>query len=331
MPEISSPAVVTAEPGVAEIATVRQDREVADTGVVVRSHLSGISPGTDRWVLNGRYVWYDWPRPHVVGYQRVGVVESAPAGSGFEVGQTVAATESLPYVGATAAWGGHVARAASATHEVFDVEGVDPVAASLFVTAQVGVNAASRILEPQGRRVVVVGDGIIGASSALAARARGAEVLVVGHRDERLGLLEAEGVTVFNSRSGTGTSPRDFEPRSAIDTVQNDEAFALCMDALPEAHAEVVFSGHSPDGARHWADMAVMQQREITAHFVAGWTRGRLLDTLQLMREGLLPVERLVGHSVATTRAEVDDLLTQVVAGRVPAVSAVIGWDWAEL
>ena len=56
------------------------------------------------------------------------------------------------------------------------------------VVAQVGYNAASRVAMQPGDWVVVYGDGIIGQSAAQAARARGARVILVGHRAERVAL-----------------------------------------------------------------------------------------------------------------------------------------------
>ena len=75
-----------------------------------------------------------------------------------------------------------------------------------------------------------------------------------------------------------------------------------------------------------WADMTTLQQRELTAHFVSGWTRDRLTRTLQLMREGALPVDRLVGQ-VASSDAEAVSLMTRVVAGELGPTAGAIDWS----
>jgi threonine dehydrogenase-like Zn-dependent dehydrogenase len=74
--------------------------------------------------------------------------------------------------------------AASPSDEVYDATGIDPARASLFISAQVGFNAASRVGQAERQRVVVYGDGIIGMSGALCARPRGFEVLLVGRHPE---------------------------------------------------------------------------------------------------------------------------------------------------
>jgi hypothetical protein len=85
----------------------------------------------------------------------------------FHVGQLVAATASEHIVGVNAMWGGPVSLASSSQHEVFDADGISLIASALVVSAQVGVNAASRISALGGSRVLVIGDGIIGASGRL--------------------------------------------------------------------------------------------------------------------------------------------------------------------
>ncbi len=326
MEAIETKALITEKDGAGKIATVRQSAETAREGVVVRTHYSGISTGTDKWVLTGRYVFFEWPRPVVIGYQRVGVVESVPPGSNLEPGQLVAATSSLPFVDATAGWGGHVQRASSPAAEVFDIADVDPIAASLLVTAQVGVNAASRITDQANRRVLVVGDGIIGSSAAFAARARGFEVILIGRHEERLAPLRRHGIQTWNERSAEGVEPKEFEPLSVIDTIHSDEAFASYTAILPPAHGEVVFSGYSPDGATHWANMSVMQQLELTTHFVAGWTRERCLRTLDLMRQGLMPLSDVAAPPTAGDSA-INALLETVIAGRLAPTAAVVDWS----
>ncbi len=293
--------------------------------VLIATHYSGVSTGTDTWVMRGVFEWDRLTFPLVPGYQRSGIVEDGAPG--WERGRRVAATRSVGLAGAAPHWGAHLAVAPSPRDEVFDAEGVDPVAASLFVSTQVGVNAASRITAPPGSRVMVIGDGVIGSSGALAATARGFDVLVIGRRAWRLDALRELGIPVLDSRTEADRIP-DFAAVAAIDTVQSDESFGYCIDVLPRGTGQIVYSGHTPDTGAAWASMTRLQQRELTAHFVSGWTRDRLTRTLQLMREGALPVERLVGQ-VASSEDEAISLMKRVVAGELAPTAAAIDWSFA--
>lgn len=297
--------------------------ELGDTDVLVSTLASGVSTGTDRWAMQGRFGWAVLEPPFVPGYQRAGVVEAVGVDvHTVAVGQQVVATNSRDFVGARAAWGAHAGLGVSRAADVYDATGIDPHRAAFLVVAQVGVNAASRITLTGGP-VTVYGDGVIGTSAALAARARGFDVTVVGRHGERLAVLAELGL---GTRLGTdaGAAP-GRDPVAVIDTVHNDDAFAEYVAALPRRTGQIVYSGHSPDNVTAWADMAELQRRELTAHFVSGWTDERLAQTLALMRSDVLPMERLVGRTTGTP-AEVADLMTDVAHGRVAAVAALIDW-----
>ena len=300
-------------------------RDIRDGEVLIRTEFSGVSTGTDRWVMQGRFTWRPIIYPLVPGYQRVGRVEKLGSDvKGFAVGQLVAATRGTGLQDVENVSGAHIALGISPALEVYDATGVDPAAASLFVSAQVGVNAASRISSAEGGRVVVVGDGIIGASAALAAHVRGADVLLVGHHDRHLEVISQLGLDTYNSRSLVGVPVSEFSPVAAIDTVQSDESLSLYLRELPRGAGEIVFSGYSPDGATCWADMALLQQLELTVHFVSGWTRPRLEATLAMLRMGDFPIASLI--SVVAAGRERIETMELVQNGAQTHLGAVLDW-----
>ncbi|HQJ33642.1 MAG TPA: medium chain dehydrogenase/reductase family protein [Rhodoglobus sp.] len=318
-------AVVSARPDQVAVEEISLAPLGADQ-VMIRTLHSGVSTGTDKWVLQGKFTWGNAQYPLCPGYQRVGVIEELGADvTAFRVGQVVATTTSVGLEGVHPFWGAHIERAASAQGSVYPADGVDPRAASLFVSAQVGYNAASRVTGAPGDGVIVVGDGIIGSSAALCARARGFRVLMVGRHDTRLAPLAELGIHTLNSRTGSLDAVASFDPVASIDTIHSLDSFATYFPALPIRSGQVVFSGHSPGGVTTWGDMEAMQKKELTAHFVSGWTPERLTATLQLMRSGDLPLERLVG-SVARRTEAIVGLLTDVINGGLEPVAATIEW-----
>jgi 2-desacetyl-2-hydroxyethyl bacteriochlorophyllide A dehydrogenase len=325
---ISAAAVVATAPGAVDVDTVRL-AHAGETDVLVRTLFSGVSTGTDKWVLQGRFRWNPVRFPCAPGYQRVGVVEALGAGADdFHVGQVVVVSSNVDFRGAMANWGGHCAVGLARRSDVYPADGIPPMRAALFIVGQVGVNAASRVAAPPGARVLVVGDGIIGASAALAARARGFEVLCLGHHADRLASIALLGLATAVAGGDAGPRAAAFEPQAVIDTVQNQQAFDAYIGPLAESGGELVYSGHTPDGATSWADMARLQQAELTVHFVSGWTEARVLSTLELMRSGALPLERLLGD-VAQTRDEVAALARRVASGKSRPVAAAMEWSWA--
>lgn len=320
----STLAVLCPAPGAVEVRTV-QRADLGPHDVLVRTRYSGVSTGTDRWTITDRFGWEPMRYPLVPGYQRSGRVEAVgTAVTAFHRGQRVAATSSTGLQDVHG-WGGHVALAAADESEVLDAEGVDPRAAALVVVAQVGLNAASRVMAPLGARVAVIGDGVVGAAGALAATARGFDVLVVGRHEERLEPLGRLGPRTADARTTAAAALAEWRPQAVIDTVQSDLSFASYVEVLPIRTGQIVFSGHATDGQQGWGSMTRMQQRELTASFVSGWTRERLEQTLRLMRIGRLPLERLVGH-VAHGPDAIRETMRDVVAGRVRPTAALLDW-----
>lgn len=327
--ESTCEAVVTEVPG--HVTTRQLGLKALGPGdVLVRSLVSGVSTGTDKWVMQGTFVWVDISYPSVPGYQVAGIIESVGSEvSGFRIGQSVAVTRAREHEGVASAWGTHASRVVAEVAEVYDAEEIPAARAAFIVSAQVGYNGASRLQLEAGARVLVVGDGIIGSSAALACTARGFDVLLAGRHDLRLELLQNVGLSTLNARTGAPDAIAKFSPNAVIDTVQNEEAFAAYIPALPQRGGQLVYSGHSPGGITAWADMAVLQKRELSVHFVSGTTRPRLEATLALMRQGLMPCERLVG-AMADSREGARELMADVMHGRLRPVAAAIDWSWAQ-
>ena len=322
----TAPALVASAYGEAAVQPVDVPRP-GPGEVLIRRSLSGISNGTDRWVLTGRFQWGPVPPPLVAGYQCVGVIEEiGDEVDGFQVGDQVAATGSIELGAVHAASGGHASLAVSRLDQVYAAAGVPPAGAALCVVAQVGLNAASRLTLPSGSTVAVIGDGVIGASAALAAAHLGYRATVVGRHTERLAVVAALGIGTILSSADDKDALAALAPHGVIDTVQSAEALDVYIDAFaPDEPPQLVYSGHSPDGITSWGDMALLQKRQVTAHFVSGWTRERLARTLQLMADGSLPTDKLVG-TVAANASDIDDLGAAVIAGRTSSLASLIDW-----
>ena len=334
----SSKAVVTTSANTSALAEV----SVAELGanqVAIKTISSGVSTGTDKWVISGRFEWGGFPFPLVPGYQRSGIVEAIGSGvTNVKVGQQVFATASVNYTDATAGWGAHTSFGICEDFEVFDATGIPPERSAFGVVAQVGFNAASRIVGNPGDRILVIGDGVIGASGALSAKARGFEPLLLGRHDSRLEKIGSLGIKTANSNTVTQKELANFAPIAVIDTVQSPEAFELYYRALPATWAaetfgnsrtgigQIIFSGHTPDGQNTWADMAHLQKQELTVHFVSGWVANRLVQTLELMKAGALSLEK-IATAYPADAVNIEKLFSNIAAGKNPDIAAYINWE----
>ena len=87
-------------------------REPGPADIVVRTLLSAISPGTERWCLRGLHLGSTFPC--VPGYHRIGLVEAKGKDvTAFEVGDVVYGTGNAWEEKVTSMWGAHVGRSVS--------------------------------------------------------------------------------------------------------------------------------------------------------------------------------------------------------------------------
>ena len=299
--------------------------------VQVKTEYSTISAGTEGWCLQNLFTWAPTPYPVVPGYQRVGIVIAVgPGVKDCRVGDRVAATvgswkgtEAKPF------WGAHAAVCNTKSSEIYRIPaGCDDVDASAAVSAQVGYNAAYRPVVQSGDWLVVYGDGLIGQFGAQAARSRGAKVVLVGHRPERLQAAKKAGIeATVNARSeDVVAAVRRIIGRqtvtAVIDTVQTVESQKQYIDLLENWTGQIVYSGFTPGTC--WADMALLQQRQLTCHNVSGWTRDRIDATLVLAAAGRLSLRPLLTHFVPSARGP--EMYYMIRRKSAPFVAITLDW-----
>ena len=316
-------AIVAAHPDRAEIWEISAPNPGPDH-VVVRATYSGVSTGTDRWVMQGKFDWSELQFPLVSGYQKVGVVVEAGSNAEHLLGQQVLALVSIDFELATAAWGGHSKYSTHPVSEVYPLRGQATPASALCVSVQVGYNAASRIDERAARRVAVIGDGIIGASAAISALHLGFEVLQLGRHERRLAATARAGVQGIID-SSENDALQAFRPDAVVDTIQSATTAAAVAKSLPRETGQVVYAGHSPGLPQAWASMTELQQLGLTAHFISGWNRARMEHVLDLIERGELPVATLgiEVHSRVGSLAAIQALLHP----SSPPLAAVLSWE----
>lgn len=281
--------------------------------VQIRTKWSVVSAGTEGWALQDQFTWAATTFPCVPGYQRVGtVVELGPDVEGFEIGERVMATrgvwDAADCEGVSSFWGSHLGLTNTPVEDIYRLpDDCDALDAAGAVVAQVGYNAAYRATLAPIDWVLVLGDGLIGMCAAQAARSRGCKVLLAGHRAERMELARqwcADEVVDSRADEFVGQVQQIVgapHVAAVLDSVQSTSMQSKYLPLLENARGQIVYCGFTPGTC--WADMAVLQQRELMTHFIAGWNRARMEATLALLREKRLQIRPLLTHVVEPDRA----------------------------
>jgi 2-desacetyl-2-hydroxyethyl bacteriochlorophyllide A dehydrogenase len=268
------------------------------------------------------------PFPHVPGYQKVGVIEwVGSAVSGFSIGETVFATISH-VVGMFYREGGHVSPAVTHRSQVWKLPaGLDPAAASGLVLTQVGYNVGLRPQVAVGDAAIVLGDGMVGHWAAQTLQFRGARVLLAGKHDERLAKFETRrGDRIVN------ITREDLLPVAKEWAGSGVQVLADTVGTVPDAEAlfpvmrqgsHLVSAGFcGPNGK---IDIQKMRNYEMTLHAPAGWTRGRMDATLELLNQGVLKTLPLITHRFPAHRAAAAFEL--ILSRREPVLGVLLDWE----
>lgn len=303
--------------------------EPGPNDVVVETRFSWISNGTEGSCLRGERVNGEtpyrpgdpWPFPIAPGYQSSGVVERAGADvTDLEAGQWVFCTVGR-IDGMYEPYGGHISRKVVDRSEVWPIpKGVPPEAVSGLVLTQVGYNCGTRpALEP-GDCAVVIGDGLVGHWAAQTLHWRGANVILAGKHDDRLGLFKSG-----ERRSCVNVTKDELEAPEPIKVlVDAAGSVGTIMACLPS----MAHNGHIVSAGFHGEESLLDIQRlrfgEQTLHSPSGWRKERMDKTLALVAGGQLEITPLITHRFPAYHAP--DAWRLLTERTKPVLGVVLKW-----
>jgi len=327
-------AVVFVEPKRVEL----REMEVPEPGpdqVGIRTAFSGISQGTERWALTGRYGHYDADYsayyPCSPGYQAAGVVETVgaqvtdlrPGDHVFTMGTTFT-DPGHHYPGpCQASHSGYLVAAGSQVWRV--APDVDLAEASLYHMAGVSRHGVRLAGAKAGELVAVIGLGMIGQMSAQAARRAGARVIATD-------LLAVRRALAAEHSADRVVEPDEFEsairaeaPAGAdvvIDTTGVSSIFDRCLE-LVRAEGRIAMQGYYPDPIA--IDFHPTHQKRPLVAFPCGWDDEFNDDLAADLAAGRLVIGPLITQRFAFgDAAAAYDLVL-----RHPERSLAMVLDWA--
>lgn len=309
MVDLTSEAIAITAPQRVTLVPIRLPEPGADD-VVVRTLYSGLSLGTERHYLTGRYnhMGEDVAAhyPFLTGYQACGTVEwTGDAGAGR---------------------GAHCRRAVLDAGSVWRVpETVDPVDGALFVLAGVGLHGTRLVGVRPDDLVAIIGQGMIGQMVAQCARHRGARVLASDLLPERVALSARHSAdrALLAPGAELDSAVREERPDGAdvaIDTTGLAGMFQRCL-ALIRREGRIAMQGYYPDPIA--IDFHPTHLKRATVVFPCAWD-----DTGDVARElgaGWLRIAPLVSHRVPA--AEAPALYDLVLHHPDHLMGAVIDWS----
>jgi len=296
--------------------------DLEPTDILARTTYSGISIGTERWILTNRYKGTIDKFPHIPGYQRVGIVEEVGSGvEHLEVGDRVfLANRSCKFIEGQRlhpqSWNGHVGL--SVTDEKLAVplpKGTKDIEACLSVMAAVGCLGIKMSNIREGELVIVIGQGMIGQMSAQAARRRGATVIASDIIQKRVDLSQR-----YSADIAVNAKEKDLsevlkemgrnEADVVIDTTGIASIFDTCLDFVKGQcgvgggyrGGRICMQGYYPDLIQ--VDFHKTHRKRPTVLFPCGWDHEDILAMLKSMETGYCIIEPLITHVFSADKAQ---------------------------
>jgi 2-desacetyl-2-hydroxyethyl bacteriochlorophyllide A dehydrogenase len=303
------PVVVFPAPNRVEIRAMTLP-DLGPRDVQVRTLRSGVSQGTERWLLTNCYRWNDGVPlyPHFPGYQAAGIVE----GVGDEVddlrpGDHVFA-QGTRFEDPQAGYGlgSHSARLVQSRDDVTPLDpAVDPAAAALLRMAGVSHHGVRLTGVRPGDLVAVIGLGMIGQMSAQAARRAGGRVIasdLIPSRVEAAAMHSADRA-VCGGAEVLVSAVRE-EARDGADVVIDTTGISAMIETcagLVRREGRVCLQGYYPDPIE--VDFHPMHLKRATLTFPCWVDREHDAELARELVAGRIAIAPLITHRIPFTDA----------------------------
>lgn len=330
-------SIVFPEQGRVELQTLELP-PLGPTDVRVRTAFSGVSQGTERWVMHGRYIRFgdgeDGVRyPCRPGYGGAGIIEEVGGEvTGVAPGDHVAfdggRVADDAYMHAGPASGCHATMVHTSQDRLVRIDpGIDLAAASLYRVAAVGRHGARLSEIADGETVVVIGQGLIGQMYAQAARCRGARVIASDLLENRLELSakHSADVVVHAGDEDLGAVVRRETGGRGADVVTDTTGISAMWDTalgLVRHEGRICLQGYYPDPIQiNFHNAHIMRVKVI---FPCGWDAQDDPDMFEDIAKGRMSITPLITERL--TISDVEERYQQIVDDPSASLGLVVDW-----
>ena len=272
--------------------------------VLVKTLVTAISPGTERWTLRGFHLGTKFPC--VPGYHRIGIVEQCGSDvTNLKVGDVV--------YGSSGRWeeeniscifGAHVSHsvAAAGAYRLVDSTIPDPATLeNMAFTILAGVgNRGIRFCEVQAdEKVLIIGAGFVGICAAQLAALRGAHPVLLEKNPERAEFVRGIVPDVVECDDPELDAKLTALAPGGFDLLYDTVGHAATTDAMVQKtrrQGKLLLQAQYFDKEKCAIDLDQIKVKELTMKTTCGTDQKDFEDTLDNIREGRLKVAPTITH-----------------------------------
>ncbi|MBN2449402.1 MAG: zinc-binding dehydrogenase [Lentisphaeria bacterium] len=303
--------------------------------ILVRTLVSAISPGTERWILRGKHIGTRFPC--VPGYHRVGVVEHCgPEVQGF-------APDTIVYGSGNrwldkdviSMWGAHVGHSVSApagyhvlARQALPREALESVAFTILCgVSNRGINRCDVCA---GQQTLHLGAGIVGVCAAQLAARRGAVPVLLDRDPERIAHVSRAfpDIPVFSVDDAELIPKLKAHAPSGFDLLQDTVGHAPTTDRLVplvRSQGTLLLQAQYFDRQSCAVDLDQIKIRELTVRTTCGIREEDWQQTSAALLSGALNMQALITHRLPAARLL--DAFGMLHTGKPHNLGMVIGWE----
>ena len=316
----------------------RTELTLADPGpndIVVRTLVTAISPGTERWTLRGKHIGVQFPC--VPGYHRIGVVEECGgAVTLFEPGDIVYGSGGSWSEKIMSMWGAHVGLSVSVAggyHLVASTRPSDMELEALAFTILAGVSNRGINFSDicAGQKLLSIGAGFVGTCAAQLALLRGAVPVVIDKDPDRVAYVRRVLPTVLSlDDADVEEKLRSIAP-GGFDVLQDTVGHAPTTDAMVQLmrpQGTLLLQAQYFDKEKCAVDLDQIKIKELTVKTTCGIREEDWLETMTNIRTRRLKIAPLITHRLSAPQ----ELLTGyelLHTGKPHNLGIVFRWDEA--
>ncbi len=279
--------------------------------ISVKTLVTAISPGTERWTLRGKHAGTQFPC--VPGYHRIGVVEHCGERvSQFQRGDIVYGFQGEWEEPIHSMWGAHVG------YSVGHGSGYDLIDTTMpswkelenlsFLMITEVANRGIRFLDPKPHQTMaIIGGGIIGNCAAQLAMLRGVTPVIVDIDPESLALAQTILPHAFSSNAPELEDKLKAIAPGGFDYLYDSVGHAPTTDRMVQqmkSQGTILLQAQYFNKEKCAIDLDEIKFKELTVKTTCGTDSQDRLETMTNIRRRRLKVAPLITH-----RFKADDLL----------------------
>ena len=300
--------------------------------IVVKTLVTAISPGTERWVLKGRHLGTVFP--NVPGYHRIGIVEECGKNvKNFRPGDVVYGSGNRWKGEVKPMFGAHVGMSVGDWRGYSFIAPAIPTRLELetqaFAIVAGVANRGMRYLKVQPyQKMVIIGAGFIGLCAAQMAQTFRAEPVLVDIDEDKIALAKYLGLNALNgARKETDGELKKIAPGGfdiLYDTV-GDAPTTDRMVPLTRQRGTMCLQAQYFDKERCAIDLDQIKIRELQIVTSCGIDDVDMVETLAQIKNRTLKIDAMITH-----RFEAKDALKGyelLLNGKPFNLGVVFRWD----